>query len=123
MILKEFYHFKRTEIADILNKSEGVIKHLLFEGRKELQTRYEKRCALINKKGVCYQCAELNDFLEEKPNSEEKIIKLGLSKTKDAESNLDIRFAIINKINPLNCKASDLEDTILQILREVIDDK
>ena len=123
VILKEFYHFKRTEIAEILNKTEGVVKHLLFEGRKELQTRYEMRCALINKKGVCYQCAELNDFLQEKPNSEEKIVRLGLSKTKDAKSNLDIRFALINKINPLNSKASNLEGTILQILREVIDDK
>lgn len=123
VILKEFYHFKRTEIAGVLNKIEGVVKHLLFEGRKELQIRYEKRCALINKKGVCYQCAELNDFLQEEPDSEEKIERLRLSKTKDAESNLDIRFALINKINPLNSKASNLEDTILQILREAIDDQ
>jgi len=123
VILKEFYHFKRMEIAGVLNKTEGVVKHLLFEGRKELQTRYEKRCALINKKGVCYQCAELNDFLQEQPDSKEKLDRLGLSKTKDAESNLDIRFALINKINPLNSKASKLEDNILQILREVIDDK
>lgn len=123
IILKEFYHFKRTEIAEILNKTEGVIKHLLFEGRKELQTRYEKRCALINKRGVCYQCAELNDFLQETPNSEEKIDKLGLSETNDAKSNLDIRFALINKINPLKSRASDLEDTVLQILREVIKDR
>ena len=123
IILKEFYHFKRREIAEILNKTEGVVKHLLLNGRKELQTRYEKRCALINKKGVCYQCAELNDFLQEKPNSEEKINNLGLSKTNDTESNLDIRFALINKINPLTSEASELEDTILQILREVIDDR
>ena len=123
IILKEFYHFKRSEIAEILNKSEGVIKHLLFDGRKELQTRYDKRCALINKRGVCYQCAELNDFLQESADSEEKIKQLGLSEKHDRETNLNIRFALINKINPLNSNAADLEDTILQILREVIDDK
>jgi len=52
---------------------------------------------------------------------EEKIDKLGLSETNDAKSNLDIRFALINKINPLKSRASDLEDTVLQILREVIE--
>lgn len=123
IILKEFYQFKRKEIAEIIGKTEGVVKHLLFDGRKELQTRYEKRCALINKKGVCYQCAELNDFLQDIPDSETKIEAIGLNQTNDAEINLDIRFALINQINPLNSDASELEDTILQILREVIDDK
>ena len=123
IILKEFYQFKRQEIAQIIDKTEGVVKHLLFDARKELQTRYKKRCALINKEGVCYQCAELNDFLQEKPDSKEKIKQTGLTKTNSAETNLDIRFALINQINPLNSDASELEDTILQILREVIDDK
>ena len=97
--------------------------HLLFDGRKELQTRYEKRCALINKEGVCYQCAELNDFLQDMPDSETKIETLGLNQTNDAKTNLDIRFALIHQINPLNSTASKLEDTILQILREVTDDE
>ncbi|TMM57459.1 sigma-70 family RNA polymerase sigma factor [Maribacter algarum] len=123
VILKEFYQFGRAEIAEILGKTEGVIKHLLFNGRKELQIKYEQRCALINKKGVCYQCAELNDFLQVKPNSQEKIKKLKLKERNNSETNLDFRFNLINQINPLNSKASELEDTILQILREVIDDK
>lgn len=123
VILKEFYHFKRTEIGHILGKTEGVVKHLLYNGRQELQTKYNKRCSLINKTGVCYQCAELNDFLQEKPNSAEKIKNIELSRENNSETNLDIRFSLINQLNPLNSKASDLEDTILQILREVIDDK
>jgi RNA polymerase sigma-70 factor (ECF subfamily) len=123
IILKEFYHFKRLEIAAILGKSEGVVKHLLFDGRKELKTRYKKRCALINKTGACYQCAELNDFLQERPDSKEKIIKTGLSLENDPETNLEMRFALIHKINPLTSNASELEDTILQILREVIQDE
>lgn len=106
-----------------MDKTEGIIKHLLFDGRKELQVRYEKRCALINKEGVCCQCAELNDFLQDTLDSESKLRATGLSQTKDAETNLDIRFALINQINPLNSNAAELENTILQILREVIDDK
>lgn len=122
LILKEIYHFKRNEIADILDKTEGVIKHLLYNGRKELQSKYNQRCALINKRGMCYQCAELNDTLQGHADSTDKIALLGLSNDKSEEANLDIRFSIINKINPLNGNGADLEDTILQILRETIND-
>ncbi|MFN5073837.1 MAG: RNA polymerase sigma factor [Cyclobacteriaceae bacterium] len=123
IILKEIYDFKRTEIAEILNVTKGVVKHLLHDGRKELQLKYENRCALINKTGVCYQCAELNDYLQTEKNSTEKIYKLGLSRDKSSEENLNLRFQIINQINPLNSNGTDLEDTILQILRETIKDQ
>lgn len=123
IILKEFYDFKRQEIAELLNLSEGVVKHLLYDGRKELQQKYNHRCALINKQGICYQCAELNDFLQDEPNAEDKINKTGLSPKKHADENLDIRFQLINKINPLHSKGAALEDVILQILRETINDK
>jgi len=123
IILKEFYHFKRTEIAEILNSTEGVVKHLLHDGRNELQTKYNQRCALINKQGVCYQCAELNDFLQKEKNAEQKISSLELSPNNTVETNLDIRFQLINQINPTNSKGANLEDTILQILRETINDK
>lgn len=123
IILKEIYDFKRTEIAEILNVTEGVVKHLLHDGRKELQLKYENRCALINKTGVCYQCAELNDYLQTEKNSIEKISKLGLSRDKSPEENLSIRFQIINQINPLHSNGADLEDTIMQILRETINDQ
>lgn len=123
IILKEFYDFKRTEIAGILHSTEGVVKHLLHDGRKELQQKYNQRCALINKTGVCCQCAELNDFLQEEKNATKKIAKLGLNQSNTDEQNLEIRFQLINKINPLNSNGADLEDIILQILRETINDQ
>lgn len=122
IILKEIYDFKRAEIAEILNLTEGVVKHLLFDGRKELQEKYQQRCALINKTGVCYQCAQLNNYFQETKNAEEKIKNLPLSEKNTPEENLDYRFKIINKINPLNSNGATLEDTILQILRETIND-
>jgi RNA polymerase sigma-70 factor (ECF subfamily) len=122
IILKEIYDFKRTEIAEILNITEGVVKHLLHDGRKKLQEKYEQRCALINKNGVCYQCAQLNNYFQVTKNAEEKIKKLPLSENYSSEENLDHRFNIINRINPLNGNGAKLEDTILQILRETIHD-
>jgi RNA polymerase sigma-70 factor (ECF subfamily) len=123
IILKEFYHFNRKEIADIIDKTEGVVKHLLHDGRKELQTKYEQRCAMISKKGVCYQCAELNDYFQDKSDSEQKIQKLGFKIENNTKTNLDIRFRLINKINPLESNGTNLEDTILQILSEAIGEK
>jgi len=122
IILKEIYHFKRNEIAEIMKITEGVVKHLLHDGRNELQEKYHHRCAMINKNGVCYQCAELNDGLQKHRNAEEKIAKLDLSPNYSPEKNLDTRFELINRINPLKSNGSALEDTILQILRETIQD-
>lgn len=123
IVLKEFYHFKRKEISKIIDKTEGVVKHYLYNARKALQTKFDQRCAIVNKTGVCYQCAELNDYLQDETNSGIKIKKLDMSREKSAKNNLDIRFKLINKINPLNGNGAKLEDTILQILREVIKDK
>jgi hypothetical protein len=78
---------------------------------------------MINKKGVCYQCAELNDYLQEVPDSTEKIKHTGLSSHNSSESNLDIRLELIKNIDPLNSNGSDVEDTIMQILRLAIDDR
>lgn len=123
IILKEIYDFKREEIAEILKLSEGVVKHLLHDGRKNLQEKYNHRCAMINKTGACYQCAELNNNFEQNNSAELKISRLGLSEQKSAEQNLDVRFQLISRLNPLTSNGADLEDTILQILRETIKDQ
>lgn len=118
IILKEIYEFKRNEIAEILNLSEGVIKHLLFEGRKELQEKYQHRCAIINKQGMCYQCAELNDTLQGYSDAEIKLNALGMNPDNSPEKNLDLRMNIIRSIHPLNGNGAKVEETIMQILWE-----
>lgn len=122
IVLKEVYAFKRSEIAEIMQLSEGVIKHLLFDGRNNLQERYQQRCSLINKTGACYQCAELNNYFQDAKDAAEKIARLGLTPGLSPEENLDKRFALIRQIDPLNGNGAVLEDTILQILRETIQD-
>ncbi|MDJ1467531.1 RNA polymerase sigma factor [Cytophagaceae bacterium DM2B3-1] len=118
LILKEIYQFKRNEIASILQMTEGVVKHLLFEARKELQEKYEKRCALINKNGPCYQCAELNDYLSPAADSFQKLDNLKLPS--DLQGHFRKRFSLISKINPLTDNGALLEDTIMRILNEAI---
>ena len=124
LILKEIYDFKRIEIANILNVTEGVVKHLLHDARTDINEKYQHRCAMINKQGICYQCAELSDFLEGNQNAADKIKVLGMHIEKVKGETLDKRFEIISRINPLNTNGANLEDLIMQILRETIaDDK
>lgn len=121
IILKEIYHFKRKEIAQILDRSEGAVKHYLFNGRKFLQAKYENRCAMVNKAGPCYQCAEINDNLEGKPTAEKKIKALHFPS--DSKAHLKRRFDIINQLNPLNSNGFQVENTILELLKQAIQEE
>jgi RNA polymerase sigma-70 factor (ECF subfamily) len=120
IILAEVYQFKRGEIAAILNKTEGVVKHLLHNSRRALQQRYDNRCALVSKKGVCYQCAELDATLNQSGSAKEKVTRIGLAADADQSQILQQRFEIIRKIHPLNTKGAALEKTIMKILHEAI---
>ncbi|CAN5587551.1 hypothetical protein BH11BAC3_BH11BAC3_06990 [soil metagenome] len=57
ILLKDVYDFSVNEICNILDKTEGVIKYLLQDGRKIMTDIFENRCALVNKNGVCHQCS------------------------------------------------------------------
>src|SRR5215831_13698480 len=60
VLLKEVYEFKVSEIMQILETTEAMVKYYLHSGRSKMVTIFEGRCALINKEGVCHQCSELN---------------------------------------------------------------
>ena len=62
LLLVEVYGYKLKEAAAILTASEGQAKNWLQEARAELDERHAERCALISKRGVCYQCSELAEF-------------------------------------------------------------
>lgn len=121
IILKEVYDFDRKEIAAILKVSEGSLKHILHNGRKELQTKFENRCALINKTGACYQCAQLNDYFEENKTAEAKIAGLPLHPEYTADENFESRIHLIKQIDPVNGNGAPLHETLLQILQENIE--
>lgn len=64
LLLREIFGFSTQEIAVILQASFAQVKNWLQESRVEMDMRYAKSCALINKNGVCYQCVELDDFYQ-----------------------------------------------------------
>jgi RNA polymerase sigma-70 factor (ECF subfamily) len=68
LILKDVYDFPRKEIALVIDKTEGVVKHLLFNARKTMTHIFDRRCALVNKEGTCHQCTELSGYFNPKHN-------------------------------------------------------
>ncbi len=125
MILKDIYSFSRTEIADILGKTEGVVKHLLFNGRKTMIEIFDNRCALINKNGACHQCTELAGIYNPKQTQQEELMKIKMIKSSEKEPKeklYQLRADLVAAIDPLNSKGADMQDIIMQCTRLAIDE-
>ena len=122
LLLKDVYSFKAKEIAEIMNKSLGQVKHYLLDARKEMTDIFNGRCALINKKGTCHQCSELQGLFNPKLNFHREIMKIKM--VKEAKKNnkkelFNLRENIIAEINPMENKGSDLHDHFMQHLKKI----
>ena len=112
LLLKEIYDFKVVEVAEILQATEGVVKHLLFNGRQTMIKIFEKRCSLINKKGICHQCSELNGIFNPLHETQKELMKIEMVKqaTKsNTEELLDLRIKIVKSIDPYNTSGAELQ--------------
>ncbi|QLG45228.1 RNA polymerase sigma factor [Costertonia aggregata] len=125
IILKDIYYFSRTEIADILGKTEGVVKHLLFNARKTMIEIFDNRCALINKNGACHQCTELAGIYNPKQTKQEELMKIKMVKSSEKEPKeklYQLRADLVAAIDPLNSEGADMQDIIMQCTRLAIDE-
>ncbi len=123
LILKDIYDFSVNDICLILEKTEGVVKHLLIDARRTMTDIFDHRCALINKNGVCNQCSELNGVHNLKQNQQEELMKLELvraSKKFDREALLELRTQLVKVIDPIRGKGADLQDIIMKCTRKAI---
>ncbi len=117
VMLKDIYDFSTSEICLILNKSEGIVKYLLQDGRKTMVDIFDNRCALVNKNGVCHQCSELNGWFNPKENQQQALMKLDLvkgSKKYNREELYQIRTKLVKAIDPLRSKGADLQAILLK---------
>ena len=82
-----------------------------------MQNIFEDRCALINKKGICHQCSELNGFNNKKAETQRIIAEMDLvkaSENPEKERLFIMRTEIVKAIDPLNANGTDLHDFLLQ---------
>ncbi len=126
LILKNIYDFQVKEIGLILEKTEGVIKHLLNDARNTMTDIYEHRCALINQNGVCHQCSHINEVFNPKQNQQEALMKLELvkaSKKYNRDQLFTLRTLLVKAIDPLHASGTDLHEEIMRCLRTAIGEK
>ncbi len=122
LILKEIYGFKVSEIMEILGQSEGQIKYALTQARNTMSEIYERRCELVNKTGVCYQCSEINDFIRPEQDGEKQMARLKLYQ--EARQNasrqelFDLRAELIRNLDPLDAPGARLHEYLLKLLPE-----
>jgi RNA polymerase sigma-70 factor, ECF subfamily len=117
LMLKDVYDFAVSEICLILGKTEGTVKYLLQDGRKNMTGIFDNRCALVNKNGVCHQCSELNGWFNPKENQQEALMKIDLvkgSKKFDREALYFMRTNLIKAIDPLRSQGTDLQEILMK---------
>jgi RNA polymerase sigma-70 factor (ECF subfamily) len=125
MILKDIYDFPVKEICLILDKTEGVVKHLLNFSRDTMTTIFDNRCALVNKNGVCDQCSQLNGIFNPKQDQQEQRMKLELVKESKKFNRVELfalRTQLVKAIDPLHSSGADLQDIIMRCTRTAIGD-
>ena len=112
LLLKEIYAFKIKEIGEIINESEGVVKHSLLDARNKMKEIFDHRCSLINKNGICHQCSELDGIFNPKHETQKELLKIKMvecAKTADKEELLDLRIKIVQAIDPFQSEGADLQ--------------
>jgi RNA polymerase sigma-70 factor, ECF subfamily len=124
VLLKEVYEFKVNEIADIIDKSEAMVKYYLHTGRSKMIDIFDHRCALINKQGACHQCSELNGIFNPKQNTQEELMKIEMAREAgnlEKEQLFDLRMKIVRAIDPYNSGASEMQLLHLRHNKGVMD--
>jgi RNA polymerase sigma-70 factor (ECF subfamily) len=123
LILKDIYDFSVADICHILEKTEGVVKHLLIDARKTMVGVYDNRCALINKNGACHQCSELNGIYNPKQDQQQELMKLDLvkgSKKFHRDELFTMRTQLIKAIDLLHSNGADLTEILFRVTRKAI---
>ncbi|MDX1910215.1 MAG: RNA polymerase sigma factor [Saprospiraceae bacterium] len=124
LFLKEVYEFKVQEIAIIMDTSEAMVKYYLHLSRNKMMEVFDRRCALINKEGICHQCSELNGIFNPKQAAQEAIIKVEMARaatSEDRERLLDLRMKILHELDPFESGGAALQLHHLEHNREVME--
>ena len=124
LLLKEIYEFKISEIAAILELTEGVVKNLLFSSRQKMTDIFDNRCSLVSKLGFCHQCSELNGLFNPKQELQNELIRIEMTKeaeSKSKEELFDLRMEIVKGIDPYNSRVSELQMFHLKHSKQTMD--
>ena len=125
LILKDIYEFTMVEIMEITRLTEGKVKHAIADSRKIMIEIFEDKCTLVSKKGVCFQCSELNSIFNPRQNAQLEIQRLKMKKGSEKKNSKEhlfrLRTDLVKAIDPLNCQGTDLHNYFLELMPQYCD--
>jgi RNA polymerase sigma-70 factor (ECF subfamily) len=68
IVLREIFEYTNREAAEALDLTESVLRSHLAAARASLTESYEGLCSLVNKQGMCHQCAGFRNAVAEGRN-------------------------------------------------------
>lgn len=122
LMLKDIFDFKVKEITVIIERSVSQVKHYLEDARAKMIEIYDRRCALINKNGVCNQCTELSGIFNPKQNAQARLMEVKFVKdaqSKSKEELYQLRNDLVKSIDPLKAEGHEFQHKHMKFICEV----
>jgi hypothetical protein len=119
VLLREVFEHKNREAARAIGLSESTFRHRLASGRDKMRRAFEDLCALIGKRGVCYQCSTLRDAL---PTESQGAPVTPLAGAGDSEEQRFARRLAVVKSHDFTAGSNQpLNDWLMETMRAMFD--
>lgn len=110
LVLRDVLDMSTREAANVLGLTESVLRHRLTTARQAMTAQFDGLCALINKTGICHQCAGLSTIA----NRDTPLPDV---------ADLADRMAIVRDVaaDPKACRSKALHDVFWRRTKEIED--
>lgn len=120
LLLKDVHGFSVSDIQRILERTEGQVKHRLQSARRTLTEIFQRRCALVNREGVCHQCSELNGWFNPRQDQEAARQRVRLYRDREkagARELFQLREALVRAVDPMDSPGAELQERLMDCNR------
>ena len=123
LLLVDLHGFPVAEAAQTLGVTAPAVEFRLDQARAALAGQFEERCTLVNKNGVCSQCAALDTlFHKGYRHTEQALFQLSVQPQptpRERAATLGARLAIVRSVDPLRGDGARLHDALMAMTRKV----
>ena len=117
LMLKDVFDLSNDDGADTLGLSRSVFRHRVSAARQQMQTRFDGLCALVNKKGACWQCAGLRELSHSEGRGEEPAAVLPPGRA--PEPHYRSRLRVVQDAELHAGKSQSLHDALFRLIDQV----
>jgi RNA polymerase sigma-70 factor (ECF subfamily) len=115
IVLREIFEYTNEEAARALGVTEPVLRNHLAAARASMQETFEGLCALVNKQGICHQCAGFRNTVAE-PRKGPVVEPIG-GEGESAEERLRVRLRIVRESPFEGGKSKKLHELLFDRIR------